>query len=1686
MKNCPIRLTVVCVWLLAVHAAATTYYVDINSTNPTPPYTNWATASTDIQSAVNETTNGDLVLVNSGVYGSSGYAAPDGALTTAVITNAITIQSVSGSAETSVNGSNAMRCIYLGNGSTLAGFTIFNGTNGISGDGGGIYCDSTNDLVLNCQVIGNSATDGGGVYSGALVDCVLASNVCLPGGSSGGGAYGSVLNNCAITRNWMGQQLSGATAGAGVAYCIVDNCTLSGNIAYGEESVGGGAYNSTLTNCVIADNVVTSLSDGNGGGAFGGTLEDCMVISNSASSDGGGAEDATLANCLVQGNSGYFGGGLYGGTASACRIFSNGADGGGGAYDCILVNCLIAYNSSTYAGGAAYGGMTNCTVVFNVTGEEQGSVLDCQADNCILYYNTGGDYSGTETINNSCSPILPTSGLQNITNAPLFVDPAGGDFHLLFDSPCVNAGNNAYVKTTGDLDGNPRIVYGTVDMGAYELQSTNDIGIEAQPLSQAVLVGQTATFSVLAASAIPLTYQWLLNGTNIPGATGTNFSISDAQLTNDGVYSVVVSNAFETVGSSDAMLTVLYPANIVQQPASEIVLSNGEASFTVTATGTALNYQWYFNGAALTNNANISGSATPTLNIADVGPGNTGSYTVQITNALTSVTSSNATLETYGQVQITEQPASIGALLGNNATFTVTATGNGLAYQWYFNGMPLTDGGQISGSDSPTLTISDVQSANAGAYTVDITNLISATNSAPALLSIASIRYVNASNSAPTPPYTSWSTAATNIQEAINISTNGDFILVTNGIYGTNPEMLNSASVSITQSVTVQSVNGPGVTTIQGYQVPGTTNGTGAIRCVYMANNSALIGFTLTNGATSINGHGGGIECQSTECLISNCVIVGNSAYSEGAGVYEGTLFNCLITGNVFVEDGGGAYSSSLIDCTIVSNTAASGSGAYNSDLTNCVVADNSGPTAPGASTGGGIFGGNAVNCTITRNTAWADGGAADVTMNNCIVYYNLSHDNSSDSNYFAGSLSYCCTIPLSSGTGNITNAPLLATVSEISPNSPCRGAGNTAVVSGVDINGNPWANPPSIGCEEPNPGNMIGGISLNVAASQTNIEVGYPINFQANISGLVNNSAWDFGNGIVVSNLPYISYTWPVTGSYSVTLTAYNDSYPNGQTVTNIINVYQPTLFYVVQSNSAPIAPYDSWTKAATNIQSAINAAIPDSLILVSNGVYNFGTITNPDGIPSRVDVDQPLTLQSVNGSAATVINGGNTYRCIYLTNGAVLNGFTLTNGNAANGGGVNCASTNAFVENCLIIKNSASSGAAYSGTLSNCTILANSGYGDEYSLLFNCLISSNSNFGAGYSTLNNCVILTNSGGGAYYSTLYNCTILRNLRYGLYGCHATYCQMLNNLQNIDDQGAGAAESFITNCLVSGNDAENAGGGIGDEAVAVNCLIVSNNADAGGGAAASTLINCTVVNNSGFYGGGTWDASLYNCLIYYNTNNGSTYPNNNYDPGTIAYSCTFPTPASGYGNITNAPLFVNLAGGDFHLQSSSPCINSGNNAYISSATDLDGNPRIVGGTVDIGAYEYQTPTSVISYAYLQQYGLPTDGSVDFADLDGTAFNVYQDWIAGLNPTNPASVLAMLTPVVTTNATGITVTWQSVSGIPYILQRSTNLASQPPFSTIQNNITGQSGTTSYTDTSATNNVPYFYRAGVVAP
>jgi hypothetical protein len=163
----------------------------------------------------------------------------------------------------------------------------------------------------------------------------------------------------------------------------------------------------------------------------------------------------------------------------------------------------------------------------------------------------------------------------------------------------------------------------------------------------------------------------------------------------------------------------------------------------------------------------------------------------------------------------------------------------------------------------------------------------------------------------------------------------------------------------------------------------------------------------------------------------------------------------------------------------------------------------------------------------------------------------------------------------------------------------------------------------------------------------------------------------------------------------------------------------------------------------------------------------------------------------------------------------------------------------------------------------------------------------------------------------------------------------------------------------------------------------------------------------------------------------------------------LTYCCTTPDPG-GIGNITNAPLFADLPSGNLRLQPNSPCINAGNNSYVTNATDLDGNPRTAGGTVDIGAYEFQSPASMISYAWLQQFNLPINPATDTADPDGDGVNNYHEWLAHSDPTNPFSFPPLLTLI--PYGANVILTW-TTNAVGFTLQSTTNLVSPADWSAV---------------------------------
>ena len=839
------------------------------------------------------------------------------------------------------------------------------------------------------------------------------------------------------------------------------------------------------------------------------------------------------------------------------------------------------------------------------------------------------------------------------------------------------------------------------------------------------------------------------------------------------------------------------------------------------------------------------------------------------------------------------------------------------------------------------------------------------------------------------------------------------------------------------------------------------------VNCTLIANHSAngggvygdwwsppiLINCVFYN--NSADGNGGGAE----SCNLNNCTFVGNSAYG-GGGADGSTLDNCTLTGNSAVY-GGGTESCTVNNCTLAANGASYGGGADGSDLNSCLVISNS-----VNATGAGAFDSTLNNCTVWGNTASdGTGGIEGSVAYNCIIFANDPW------NQYLSSLDYCCTLPLpDNGSGNFTSDPLLVDPANgdfhLQSDSPCINAGNNSYVTTTDdLDGNPriMGLVVDLGAYE-------FPIAAAIGADYTNVTAGFTVNFISQLFvGNVSGSILDFGDGTVVSNQLSGAHSWAALGDYAVTLTVFSDDYPAGISATVTVHV-AAGISYVSLNSTNPVPPYTSWDTAATNIQDAVDAAYAAGTIWVSNGVYQTGMETVDGSISNRITVTGPLTIQSVNGSDVTTIDGGGAVRCVYLATNALLAGFTFTNGiSTGDGGGVFCAAADVVLSNCLFTGNSASGsgggasggqffnctfisnsaanngGGAESATLNNCTLTGGSaggsGGGADQGVLNNCqllfntatygggannstltgaTISGNSAYWAGggaeSSTLNDCVISANfanatagsSGGGADSSTLTNCLLSSN-SVSYYGGGAQACKLdgctltgnwagdcggavystLNNCTisgNSAYYGGGVGHGTATNCFITGNIAIGGGGG-GEECTLVNCLVVSNAAYyfvyGGGGALLSTLVNCTVANNSGTGPCGIAACAVFNSVVQNNFDDSGALANYGDYLGIYEYtfsnSCTMPLPP-GLGNFTNDPAFVNWTAGDFHLQSNSPCINSGNNAYVTSATDLDGNPRIVSGTVDIGAYEFQSPSSVLSYAWAQQYGLPTDGT----------------------------------------------------------------------------------------------------------
>ena len=572
-------------------------------------------------------------------------------------------------------------------------------------DGGGIFnsgAENGNNQATYeaCFFIGNvSNNNGGGILNFGkdgfcgpeFMDCVFKNNKGVSGGGvyndgSFGGEMEAVFINCEFEANQCDSD------GAGMYNAGFEN----------------GINNSKLVNCLFLNNhsqfAGAAIFNNGVSGETNPNITNCQFIGNTADSYGGaiynlgksGNSNPIIINSLFSKNH----------ASSAGAIYNLGAEEGNS--NPIITNCTF-YDNSAHVGGSIYAN----------AGDETGNSSPL-VTNCIFLKNKAAFGSifriimGTPTIQHSlvdlpnCDELYSGMGGEITCGEglifgqnPMFQDTAGGNFHLLPNSPAIDEGNNPAIQEmdiTMDLDNMPRIQNGTVDMGVYEFfENSGDIlTILSQPNDVEVCEGTDVVVEVVASGMPPLMYQWQRNGQNLIGATQATLLIPQSISEVTGTYLCIITNSNNEEVVSDPALVQVHP---ILTPALEIfsnstiVCGDEDINFWLEASGQgdSPTYEWRVNGEVVGDNSvtftpdNLSNGAVISCILTSSEP-----------CATTPTAVSNSITLTIGEgVNPTVQIATTAtqSCAGEEIVFTATAThaGNAPIYQWLVNGVEVGD-----------------------------------------------------------------------------------------------------------------------------------------------------------------------------------------------------------------------------------------------------------------------------------------------------------------------------------------------------------------------------------------------------------------------------------------------------------------------------------------------------------------------------------------------------------------------------------------------------------------------------------------------------------------------------------------------------------------------------------------------------------------------------------------------------------------------------------------------------------------------------------------------------------------------------------------------------------------------------------------------------------------------------------
>ncbi len=906
-----------------------------------------------------------------------------------------------------------------------------------------------------------------------------------------------------------------------------------------------------------------------------------------------------------------------------------------------------------------------------------------------------------------------------------------------------------------------------------------------------------------------------------------------------------------------------------------------------------------------------------------------------------------------------------------------------------------------------------------GAFTVTLTvsnSLGQVTNAVKTDLvrALSDVVYVS-TNGAAVYPYNSWNKAATAptaalmaVKDAVLMAGAAvGTVWVSNGVFAVGAELILNAPIHL------RSVNGPETAVLR------RNTAAGHLRIATLAHAGAILdGLTVRDGFNTLDGDaigGGGIYM--TAGAVRNCLVrdnvrdtqnVSGAPHARGGGVFMtgGLLTNCVVAsnragpgGHLRNSYGGGVYATggTIRECRLVGNEARGrGNGAWGGEVyggglyfvtgspqaINCLVVSNvvrrTFNAAGNGSTerGGGVCMsvGSLYNCTVADNVGYygtltvggAGGGIhqSGGTVRNTIVQFNTSGGAANDFYLGGGTRDYSCAPELTSGTGtgNLTANPRFA--SRVAPvdyrlkaDSTCIDAGTDLASVTIDLegamrpqdgNGDETART-DVGCYEFLPGAQFACNFIYTTVFGLNE---LDVDFTAAVTGpeastTIETYRWDFGDGTVQTGatLDAVSHRF-APGAYTVTLTVSNTL---GETATavkaDLVRVLSDVAY--VSTNGAAIYPYNSWERATPSPNAALGS-IKDAIlqasatggsIWVSNGTFN---------VNAELVLNAPIALRSTGGPETTTLqrSGATQFRVLDLSQASALvegftirNGFSALDGDEQGGGGVRM--TAGTVRQCILESNTRQPG-------------SNQGRGGGIymtgGLLTNSVVRNNfaqgGYFNHGY------------GGGVYASgssQIRDCRIVNNTLRGLY----------DGSYGGDAYGGGlymTGTPLVRNILVASNIVRRAlnpqwGGTI----------------ERGGGVwiGGGTLVNATVADNMGYHGtvaaggagGGVFQAggTVRNTIVYFNTSasaNDDLYVGG----GTRDHSCAPGLTAGVDGNLSADPLFENRLALDYRLKTHSPCVEVGaDEAWMSGATDLSGQPRILNKHVDLGAFETLVP-----------------------------------------------------------------------------------------------------------------------------